>query len=56
MYCDLGLVREPRSGRLIAVSAIDNLCRGASAQAVANANLMFGLPVQTGLNLFPLLP
>ena len=56
MYCDLGLVREPRSGRLIAVSAIDNLCRGASAQAVANANLMFGLDVQTGLNLFPLLP
>lgn len=56
MYCDLGLVREPRSGRLIAVSAIDNLCRGASAQAVANANLMLGLDVKTGLNLFPLLP
>ncbi|MFP4169085.1 MAG: N-acetyl-gamma-glutamyl-phosphate reductase [Desulfonatronovibrionaceae bacterium] len=56
MFCDLGLVKEPRSNRLIAVSAIDNLCRGASAQAVANANLMFGLPVQAGLNLFPLLP
>ena len=42
--------------RLIITSAIDNLCRGASGQAVANANLMFGLPVETGLNFAPLVP
>ena len=50
MFCDLGLVVDPRTGRLIIVSAIDNLCRGASGQAMANANLMCGLPVETGLN------
>lgn len=56
MLCDIGLVIDPRTGRLIIVSAIDNLCRGASGQALANANLMFGLPVNTGLNLAPLMP
>ena len=50
MFCDLGLVVDPRTGRLIIISAIDNLCRGASGQAMANANLMCGLPVETGLN------
>ncbi|SDF25658.1 N-acetyl-gamma-glutamyl-phosphate reductase [Desulfovibrio legallii] len=55
MFCDLGLVVDPRTGRLIILSAIDNLCRGASGQALANANLMCGLPVDAGLeNLAPL--
>ncbi len=56
MYCDLGLVVDPRTDRLIILSAIDNLCRGASGQAVANANLMLGLPVDTGLDLAPMMP
>jgi N-acetyl-gamma-glutamyl-phosphate reductase len=56
MFCDIGLVKDPRTGRLIVLSAIDNLCRGASGQALANANLMAGLPVDTGLNLAPLVP
>lgn len=56
MFCDIGLVVDPRTGRLIVVSAIDNLCRGASGQAVACANLMSGLPVDTGLGLAPLMP
>ena len=56
MYCDIGLVVDPRTGRLIILSAIDNLCRGASGQAVANANLMCGLPFDTGLRLPPLVP
>lgn len=56
MFCDIGLVVDPRTGRLIVVSAIDNLCRGASGQAVANANIMFGLPVNAGLALAPLMP
>lgn len=51
MFCDMGLVVDPRTGRLIVLSAIDNLCRGASGQALANANLMCGLPVETGLDL-----
>lgn len=56
MFCDLGLVVDPRTGRLIILSAIDNLCRGASGQALANANLMCGLPVEAGLNNLAPLP
>ncbi len=56
MFCDIGLVVDPRTRRLIILSAIDNLCRGASGQAVANANLMLGLPVDAGLDLAPLMP
>lgn len=40
-------------GRLLVVSAIDNLLKGASGQAVQNMNLMFGLPQDTGLRLKP---
>ena len=50
MFCDIGLVRDERTGRLVILSAIDNLCRGAAGQAVASANLMCGLPVETGLS------
>lgn len=50
MYCDIGLVPDRRTGRLIILSAIDNLCRGASGQAIANANLLCGLPVAAGLD------
>ncbi|MCF8040376.1 MAG: N-acetyl-gamma-glutamyl-phosphate reductase [Desulfohalobiaceae bacterium] len=56
MLCDLGLVIDERTDRLIMVSAIDNLCRGASGQALANANLMSGLDTSAGLNLAPLVP
>ena len=49
MFCDIGLVVDPRTKRLIILAAIDNLCRGASGQALANANLMCGLPVNAGL-------
>ncbi len=48
MFCDMGLVVDTRTGRLVILSAIDNLCRGAAGQALANANLMCGLPVDTG--------
>ena len=56
MFCDIAVTVDQRTGRLFITSAIDNLCRGASGQAVANANLMFGLPVETGLNFAPLVP
>lgn len=56
MFCDIGLVVDPRTNRLIVVSAIDNLCRGASGQALANANLMLGQDIDAGLNLVPLVP
>jgi len=56
MFCDLGLVVDPRTDRLVVCSAIDNLCRGASGQALACANLMLGLDVDEGLALAPLMP
>lgn len=47
--CAIQLRRE--EDRLMAVSAIDNLLKGASGQAVENMNIMFGLPETTGLKL-----
>ena len=40
---------DPRTGRVILVSALDNLVKGASGQAVQNMNLIFGLPENMGL-------
>lgn len=56
MFCDMAVTVDPRTERLIITSAIDNLCRGASGQAVANANLMCGLPLSAGLEFAPLVP
>ncbi len=56
MFCDIALVKDARTERLLIVSIIDNLCRGASGQAVANANLMTGLALEAGLRLAPLAP
>jgi len=56
VFCDIGLVVDPRTGRLIIVSAIDNLCRGASGQALMNANLICGLDIDEGLPMAPMMP
>jgi N-acetyl-gamma-glutamyl-phosphate reductase len=56
LFCDIALVHDPRTGRLIIVSTIDNLCRGASGQAIANANLLCGLPLGAGLSQAALVP
>ncbi len=44
---------EKHGSKLLVLSAIDNLLKGASGQAVQNMNIMFGLPEKTGLNLKP---
>ncbi|NVM22562.1 MAG: N-acetyl-gamma-glutamyl-phosphate reductase [Desulfobacterales bacterium] len=49
-YCDIGIKVAERTGRLIIVSAIDNLVKGASGQAVQNMNIMFGIPETAGLD------
>ena len=46
---ELGWKVDPRTGRLLVLSTIDNLMRGASGQAVQCMNLMMGLPETTGL-------
>ena len=43
---------DSRTGRLIVVSSIDNLVKGAAGSAIQNMNLMLGLPEETGLT-FP---
>ena len=42
---------EVHDGQIFVMSAIDNLLKGASGQAVQNMNLMFGLNEKSGLNL-----
>jgi N-acetyl-gamma-glutamyl-phosphate reductase len=48
-FCDLGYALAPDRKRLIVVSCLDNLLKGASGQAVENMNLLFGWPEQEGL-------
>jgi N-acetyl-gamma-glutamyl-phosphate reductase len=55
-YCNLGLKVDQARGRVIVVSAIDNLARGAASQAVHNFNLMAGFPETTGIETVPLFP
>ncbi len=52
-FCDIGWQVDPGSGRLILLSAIDNLVKGAAGQAVQNMNLMFGFDETAGLNGIP---
>ena len=47
---------NPQTGLVVALGAIDNLGKGASAQAVQNANLMTGQPETAGLTGLPLWP
>lgn len=48
-YADIGFVVEPSGRRIIVVSAIDNLGKGAAGQAVQNMNLMLGFQEDAGL-------
>jgi len=50
-FCDIGWRIESRTGRIITLSAIDNLTRGAAGQAICNMNLMFGFDEDEGLRL-----
>ena len=52
----LQAVIDVSSGRVVVVSAIDNLGKGAAGQAVQNANLMLGLPETTGLTVDGIAP
>lgn len=56
MFCDLAILKDERTGRLIILSAIDNLCRGAGGQALASANLMSSLPLDCGMETLAPLP
>jgi len=55
-FCDLAWHIDPRTNRVIVVSAIDNLVKGAAGQAVQNMNILFGLDEKSGLMQVPLYP
>ena len=53
-FVDIGYTIDQRTGRIIAIGAIDNLVKGAAGQAVQNMNLIFGLKEDTGLRAVPM--
>jgi N-acetyl-gamma-glutamyl-phosphate reductase len=55
-YCDIGVKVNEGDGRLVVVTAIDNLVKGASGEAVQNMNIMLGYPETMGLDVVPLTP
>jgi N-acetyl-gamma-glutamyl-phosphate reductase len=52
-FCDIGIKVDERNNRLILISAIDNLVKGAAGQAVQNMNIMFGFDEVAGLSAAP---
>jgi len=53
-YCDIGFEIDRRTNRIVVVSAIDNLVKGAAGQAVQNMNIMFGINEQTAIDTIPM--
>lgn len=51
-YCDIGFKKDEFSNRLVVISAIDNLMKGAAGQALQAFNIMYGFDEKTGLE-FP---
>jgi N-acetyl-gamma-glutamyl-phosphate/LysW-gamma-L-alpha-aminoadipyl-6-phosphate reductase len=52
IYCDIGFQRDEKSNRLVIISAIDNLMKGAAGQALQAFNIMHGFDETEGLD-FP---
>jgi N-acetyl-gamma-glutamyl-phosphate reductase len=52
----IGVARDRIAGRGIIVSALDNLVKGASGQAIQNMNLIMGWPESAGLEQVALFP
>lgn len=55
-YCHVTPLIDKRTNKLILVSAIDNMVKGASGQAIQNMNLIFGFDENEGLKSLPHLP
>ncbi len=48
-FCDVQAIYDERTGRVVALSAIDNMVKGGAGQAIQNCNILFGLPQGAGL-------
>ena len=55
-YVHIGVAADRNVGRAIVFSALDNLAKGSSGQAIQNSNLMLGIPETEGLTFSPLAP
>ncbi len=55
-YCDISFKIDQATGRIIVMSTIDNIVKGASGQAIQNMNLMCGFQESAGLSAMPLFP
>jgi N-acetyl-gamma-glutamyl-phosphate reductase len=55
-FCDVTVVSNPRTGRAVCVSALDNLGKGGSANGIQNLNIMMGWDERTGLEAPPVYP
>jgi N-acetyl-gamma-glutamyl-phosphate/LysW-gamma-L-alpha-aminoadipyl-6-phosphate reductase len=55
-YCDVGFELDERCGRVVVMSAIDNLMKGAAGSAVQSMNLMCGFEETAGLTFSGLHP
>lgn len=55
-FCDIGFAIDERTNRVIVMSTIDNVVKGAAGQAVQNLNLVCGFPESTGLEGAPFFP
>jgi LysW-gamma-L-alpha-aminoadipyl-6-phosphate/LysW-L-glutamyl-5-phosphate reductase len=55
-YCDVGFEKDPESNRLVVISALDNLMKGAAGTAVQCMNIMSGFDEKTGLEFMGLHP
>lgn len=55
-FCVISAKAAHTKGKVIIVSVIDNLCKGASGQAVQNMNIVFGFDEKEGLEMAPMFP
>ncbi len=55
-FCDVGFDIDEGNNRVVALSASDNLMKGAAGSAIQNMNVMFGYDEMAGLKLTPLTP
>jgi len=55
-FCLVYPTVDARNGRLIVISCLDNLVKGAAGQAIQNMNIMLGFPETAGLEALPVYP
>ncbi len=55
-YCRIAVHRPQQGNRVVVLSVIDNLVKGAAGQALQNMNIMFGFPEEMGIGAIALMP